>query len=160
MEIVNVIVEIPAGSQNKYEYDHDAHAIVLDRHLTVAMSYPAEYGFIPDTLGGDGDPLDALVLTAFPTFPGVMIESKILGMCMMTDESGEDAKLICVPTYDKAWKNATDITDVPQAVLDKIAHFFTRYKDLDEGKWVKVDGWAGREAAEAELVASRERFPG
>jgi inorganic pyrophosphatase len=157
---VNVIVEIPAGSQNKYEYNHETHTMMLDRHLIVSMGYPAEYGFIPDTLGGDGDPLDALVLTAYPTFPGCLIEAKILGMCVMTDEKGEDAKLICVPTYDPAWKSANDITDVPQATLDRIKHFFTVYKDLDEGKWVKVENWANREAAVAELEASKVRFQG
>ena len=160
MSDVNVIVEIPRGSQNKYEYDHDTHTMKLDRHLVVSMGYPAEYGFIPDTLGGDGDPLDALVLTEFPTFPGVLIEAKILGMCVMTDEKGEDAKLICVPSYDPKWKSATDITDVPKDVLDRISHFFTVYKDLDEGKWVKVENYANRVAALAELEASIARFKG
>jgi inorganic pyrophosphatase len=160
MSTVNVIVEIPAGSQNKYEFDHETNTIKLDRHLIVSMGYPAEYGFIPDTLGGDGDPLDALVLTAYPTFPGCLIESKILGMCIMTDEKGEDAKLICVPDYDPAWKHANDISDVPQATLDKIKHFFTVYKDLDEGKWVKVEQWVGRDEALAELAASQARFQG
>jgi inorganic pyrophosphatase len=124
------------------------------------MVYPAEYGFIPDTLAGDGDPLDALVLTEYPTFPGCLIESKILGMCNMTDENGEDAKLICVPAYDPKWKSATDIKDVPKATLDKISHFFTVYKDLDEGKWMKVENYVGREEALKELKASRDRFPG
>ena len=106
MDTVNVIVEIPRFSQNKYEYDHETDTIKLDRHLLVAMGYPAEYGFIPDTLGGDGDPLDVLVITEFPTFPGCLIESKILGMCIMTDENGRDEKLIAVPSYDKNWKSA------------------------------------------------------
>jgi inorganic pyrophosphatase len=158
MDTVNVIVEIPRFSQNKYEYDHDTHAIKLDRHLIVAMGYPAEYGFIPDTLGGDGDPLDALVLTEFPTFPGCLIESKVLGMCIMTDENGRDEKLICVPSYDKKWRGATDIGDVPKEILDRISHFFTVYKDLDEGKWVKVENYVGREEALSELAAARERF--
>jgi inorganic pyrophosphatase len=160
MDNINVIIEIPRGSQNKYEYDHENHTIKLDRHLVVSMGYPAEYGFIPDTLGGDGDPLDALVLTEFPTFPGCLIESRILGMCVMTDENGEDGKLICVPAYDKRWKSATDIGDVPKDVLDRISHFFTVYKDLDEGKWVKVEHFVGRAEAEAELEASRARFLG
>ncbi len=160
MDSVNVIIEIPRGSQNKYEYDHETDSIVLDRHLVVSMGYPAEYGFIPHTLGGDGDPLDALVLTEYPTFPGVTIASKILGMCVMTDEKGEDAKLLAVPTYDKRWKTATDIGDVPTEILDRISHFFRVYKDLEEGKWVKVDRWAGREEAEAELAASRARYRG
>jgi inorganic pyrophosphatase len=158
MESVNVIVEIPRDSKNKYEYDHENHTIKLDRHLLVSMGYPAEYGFIPDTLGGDGDPLDALVLTEYPTFPGCLIESKILGMCNMTDENGEDAKLICVPTYDPRWKSATDIGDVPKPILDRISHFFTVYKDLDEGKWMKVENYVGRAEALAELEASIARF--
>lgn len=158
MDTVNVIVEIPRFSQNKYEYDHDTHTIKLDRHLIVAMGYPAEYGFIPDTLGGDGDPLDALVITEFPTFPGCLIESKILGMCIMTDENGRDEKLITVPSYDKKWRDATDIGDVPKEILDRISHFFTVYKDLDEGKWVKVENYVGREEALSELAAARERF--
>ena len=158
MDSVNVVIESPRGSQNKYEYDHENHTIKLDRHLIVSMGYPAEYGFIPDTLGGDGDPLDALVLTEYPTFPGCLIESKILGMCLMTDENGEDAKLLMVPTYDPNWKSATDIGDVSKAVLDRISHFFTVYKDLDEGKWMKVERWVGRAEAEAELAASRARF--
>jgi inorganic pyrophosphatase len=100
------------------------------------------------------------VITEFPTFPGCLIESKILGMCIMVDENGRDEKLICVPDYDKNWKSATDITDVPQEILDRIRHFFTVYKDLDEGKWVKVEGYAGRAEALAELEAARERFVG
>jgi inorganic pyrophosphatase len=158
MDTVNVIVEIPRGSQNKYEYDHENHTIKLDRHLIVSMGYPAEYGFIPDTLGGDGDPLDALVLTEYPTFPGCLIESKILGMCVMTDENGRDEKLITVPDYDPLWKKATDIGDVPKYLLDRISHFFTVYKDLDEGKWMKVEGYVGRAEALVELEASRARF--
>ncbi|OYV60138.1 MAG: inorganic pyrophosphatase [Actinobacteria bacterium 21-73-9] len=160
VDTVNVIIEIPRGSANKYEYDHESHQIKLDRHLTVSMGYPAEYGFIPDTLGGDGDPLDALVLTAFPTFPGCLIESRILGMCVMSDENGRDEKLICVPAYDKHWKDATDIDDVPKADLDRISHFFTVYKDLEEGKWVKVENYAPRAAALEELAASRARYTG
>ena len=158
METVSVIIEIPRDSHNKYEYDHENHTIKLDRHLVVSMGYPAEYGFIPDTLGGDGDPLDALVLTQYPTFPGCLIEAKILGMCIMTDENGEDGKLLCVPAYDPSWKAATDIADVPKADLDRISHFFTVYKDLDEGKWVKVEHWVGRAEALAELEASKARF--
>jgi inorganic pyrophosphatase len=157
---VNVIVEIPRDSRNKYEYDHETNSIKLDRHLIVAMGYPAEYGFIPDTLGGDGDPLDALVLTEYPTFPGCLIETKILGMCNMTDEKGEDAKLITVPLYDPQWKSATDIGDVPQFILDRIRHFFTVYKDLDEGKWVKVENYVGRNEALVELEQSRARYKG
>ncbi len=158
METVNVIIEIPRGSQNKYEYDHETNTMYLDRHLVVSMGYPAEYGFIPDTLSGDGDPLDVLVLTQFPTFPGCLIKARILGMVNMSDEKGEDFKLLAVPAYDKAWRDALDIDDVPKADKDRIAHFFTVYKDLDEGKWSKVENWVGREAALAELAKSVERF--
>jgi inorganic pyrophosphatase len=160
MDTVNVIIEIPRDSHNKYEYDHETHTIKLDRHLVVSMSYPAEYGFVPDTLGGDGDPLDALVLTEYPTFPGCLIETRIVGMCVMTDEKGEDAKLIGVPSYDPQWRSANDIGDIPKAILDRIAHFFTVYKDLEEGKWVKVEHWVGRDEALKELAASRARFTG
>ena len=158
MQTVDAIIEIPRGSQNKYEYDHESHAIKLDRHLIVSMGYPAEYGFIPDTLGGDGDPLDILVLTEYPTFPGCHIEVKLFGVCQMEDESGQDAKLIGVPTYDKKWKDVADLSGVPQRDLDRIRHFFTVYKDLDDGKWVKVTGWEGPESAERELAESIERF--
>ena len=158
MQTVDAIIEIPRGSQNKYEYDHESHAIKLDRHLIVSMGYPAEYGFIPDTLGGDGDPLDILVLTEYPTFPGCHIEVKLIGVCQMEDESGQDAKLIGVPTYDKKWKDVADLSGVPQRDLDRIRHFFTVYKDLDDGKWVKVTGWEGPESAERELAESIERF--
>ena len=159
-EMVKIIVEIPRGSQNKYEYDHETHQIMLDRHLIVSMGYPAEYGFIPDTLGGDGDPLDILVLTEYPTFPGCQIDTKVLGMCIMTDENGEDAKIIGVPAYDPQWKSASDIGDIPKNILDRIAHFFTVYKDLDEGKWMKVENWVGKEEALAEIAASRARYQG
>jgi inorganic pyrophosphatase len=158
MEVVTAIVEIPRGSQNKYEYDHESHTIKLDRHLVVSMNYPAEYGFIPDTLGGDGDPLDILVLTAYPTFPGCAIDVRVIGMCVMSDEKGEDAKLIGVPTYDKQYAHITEVEQLPAIERDRIQHFFTVYKDLDEGKWVKVDKWEGSAAAYGELEASRARF--
>jgi inorganic pyrophosphatase len=122
------------------------------------MGYPAEYGFIPETLGGDGDPLDVLVLTEYPTFPGCVIEVRVVGAFFMIDEHGDDAKLIAVPSYDPQWKDATDIDDVPVRKLDEIKHFFTVYKDLDEGKWVKVVGYQGRERALQELVDCQARF--
>jgi inorganic pyrophosphatase len=124
------------------------------------MVYPAEYGFVPDTLDDDGGPLDVLVLTEYPTFAGCGIKAKILGMCVVTDEHGRDCKLLCVPVYDAKWKDATDITDVPKALLDKISHFFNTYKDLEETGWTKVEGWSGREEALKELAASRRRRAG
>ena len=158
MDPINVIIEVPRGSQNKYELDHDTGRIKLDRHLIVSMGYPAEYGFIPDTLAGDGDPLDVIVLTEYPTFPGCEIEVKILGMCVMADENGEDAKSITVPTYDTKWTSTNDITEVPTEILDRIHHFFTVYKDLDVAKWTNVESYLGRVEALAELEASTARF--
>ena len=158
MQSIDVIIEIPRGTRNKYEYDHDQHLIRLNRHLTSSMGYPAEYGFIPATLGGDGDPLDVLVLTEYPTFPGCVIEVRVIGVFFMIDEHGDDAKLIAVPSYDPQWKDATDIDDVPARKLDEIKHFFTVYKDLDEGKWVEVVGYQGRERALQELIDCQARF--
>jgi inorganic pyrophosphatase len=155
---IDVTIEIPRGTRNKYEYDHDLHVIRLNRHLTSSMGYPAEYGFFPDTLGGDGDPLDVLVLTEFPTFPGCVIKVRVVGACFMVDEHGDDAKLIAVPAYDPQWKDANDITDIPKRILDEIRHFFSVYKDLDEGKWVKMGNYEGRDAALKELAECQERF--
>ncbi|MFY9783551.1 MAG: inorganic diphosphatase [Acidimicrobiales bacterium] len=160
MQSIDVIIEIPRGTRNKYEYDHDLHLIRLNRHLTSSMGYPAEYGFFPATLGGDGDPLDVLVLTQYPTFPGCVINVKVVGVCFMVDEHGDDAKLIALPTYEPQWKDATDLDDVPTRILDEIKHFFTVYKDLDPGKWVKVKGYEGREAALKELAECQARFLG
>lgn len=158
MDSFDVIIEIPRGTRNKYEYDHQRHQIRLNRHLTSSMGYPAEYGFIADTLGGDGDPLDALVFTEFPTFPGCVIEARPVGVFFMVDEHGDDAKLISVPTYDPKWMEVSDIADIPTRALDEIRHFFTVYKDLDVGKWVKVKGFEGREAALTELADCQARF--
>lgn len=155
---IDVIIEIPRGVRNKYEYDHEHHLIRLNRHLTSSMGYPAEYGFIPDTLGGDGDPLDVLVLTEYPTFPGCVIGVRVLGALFMVDEHGDDAKLIAVPAYDPQWKEAKELTDVPSRKLDEIQHFFTHYKELDLGKWVKVNGYELREVALRELKECQERF--
>jgi inorganic pyrophosphatase len=155
---IDVTIEIPRGTRNKYEYDHEQHVIRLNRHLTSSMGYPAEYGFFPDTLGGDGDPLDVLVLTEFPTFPGCVIGVRVVGACFKVDEHGDDAKLIAVPAYDPQWKEANDITDIPKRTLDEIRHFFSVYKDLDEGKWVKMGNYEGREVALKELAECRERF--
>ncbi len=158
MDPITVIIELPRGSQNKYEMDHESGRIKLDRHLIVSMGYPAEYGFIPDTLAGDGDPLDVIVLTEYPTFPGCAIDVKILGMCVMADENGEDAKLICVPSYDTKWADTNDISEVPAEILDRIHHFFTVYKDLDVAKWTNVESYLGRKEALIELDKSAARY--
>ena len=157
-ESFRTVIEIPKDGTSKFEYDKELHVFKLDRSLHSPVHYPGDYGFIPSTLSDDGDPLDVLVLTQFPTFPGCLIKARILGMVNMSDEKGEDFKLLAVPAYDKAWRDALDIDDVPKADKDRIAHFFTVYKDLDEGKWSKVENWVGREAALAELAKSVERF--
>ena len=126
---IEVVIEIPTGSRNKYEYDHEHHVIRLDRRLFTATTYPADYGFVPDTLAGDGDPLDVLVLVADPTFPGCVVRVRILGMFSMRDEKGVDAKLITVLEHDPQWDDAHDIEDVPRHLRNEIAHFFSIYKD-------------------------------
>ncbi len=157
-EVVEVMIEIPTGSRNKYEYDHDTHVIRLDRRLFTATTYPADYGFVPETLAGDGDPLDVLVLVADPTFPGCMLRVRILGMFSMRDEKGVDAKLICVLAHDPQWDDARDIEDVPEHLRNEIAHFFSIYKDLEPQKSVEVQGFADRVAALAELESCRAAY--
>src|SRR5712675_1242504 len=139
----DVFIEIPRGSRNKYEVDHESGLIRLDRTLFTATQYPADYGFVPDTLGEDGDPLDAMVLVQEPTFPGCLIRSRPVGMFRMTDEKGGDDKVICVPACDPRQENH---------------HFFTVYKALEPGKGVRDTAWADRAAAEAEVKASRRRL--
>jgi inorganic pyrophosphatase len=154
---IEVIVEIPRGSRNKYEYDHDRHVIRLDRRLFSATVYPADYGFIPDTLGEDGDPLDALVLVDEPTFPGCLVESRPLGVFWMTDEKGPDAKIITVACGDPTWEATTDLDGLPPLMTNEIAHFFEVYKDLEPGKGTTVRGFEGVAAAWQEIERSRER---
>ena len=150
------LVEIPKGSRNKYEYDHDLDVIKLDRFLFSSMVYPTDYGFIPDTLGQDGDPLDAMVLVSEPTFPGCVIEVKAIALFRMEDDKGIDDKVLCVPLTDPAWNTLETLEDVPNQLRDEIAHFFSVYKDLEQKK-VNVDGWYSREDALEEIEASRER---
>ncbi|MFB9072908.1 inorganic diphosphatase [Citricoccus parietis] len=154
----DVTIEIPAGSRVKYEFDHESGRLRLDRILFTSMQYPTHYGYFEDTLGEDGDPLDALVfLPGFDLVPGVIVEARPIGVFNMTDDGGGDAKLLCVPE-DKRFDHIQDLEDIDEWLKKEIEHFFTRYKDLEPGKWVKADGWQGREAAEAELAASVERF--
>ncbi|RPA56975.1 inorganic diphosphatase [Gordonia oryzae] len=147
----DVTIEIPKGSRNKYEVDHETGKIYLDRYLYTAFGYPADYGYIDNTLGEDGDPLDALVLLPEPVYPGVIVRARIVGMYTMTDEAGGDDKLLCVPAKDVRWDHIQDIGDVPEYELKAIAHFFEHYKDLEPGKHVNPGGWVG--TAEAEKVA-------
>ena len=151
------LVEIPKGSRNKYEYDHKQHGIKLDRFLFSSMVYPTDYGFIPDTLGQDTDPLDAMVLVSEPTFPGCMIEVKAIALFRMEDDKGIDDKVLCVPLSDPAWNGLETLDDVPSQLRDEIAHFFSVYKDLEQKK-VTVDGWYSREDALEVIEAARGRF--
>jgi inorganic pyrophosphatase len=154
----DVTIEIPKGQRNKYEVDHETGRVRLDRYLYTPMAYPADYGFIEDTLGADGDPLDALVLLPEPLFPGVLVEVRPVGMFQMTDEAGGDDKVLCVPAGDHRWDHIQDIGDVPTHELDAIKHFFVHYKDLEPGKFVKAADWVGLAEAEAEVLRSVERF--
>jgi len=155
--IVEVVIEIPKGSRNKYEYDKARGVIKFDRMLFSAMHYPSDYGFIPETLAQDADPLDALVLVWEPTFPGCHIEAKPVGLFKMWDEKGPDEKILCVPLFDPLWNHITSLADVPPHLLKEIEHFFKVYKELEEKK-VGVEGWEDREAAVEVIRQARERF--
>lgn len=154
----DVLIEIPKGQRNKYEVDHETGRIRLDRTLFTATQYPADYGFIENTLGQDGDPLDALVLLPEPTFPGCLIRCRAIGMFRMRDEKGPDDKVLCVPAGDPRHDNMRDIGDVPDFHRLEIQHFFEVYKDLEPAKSVEGATWVGRAEAEAEIEASRARL--
>ena len=158
---INVIIEIPSHSDPvKYEVDKETGAMFVDRFMNTAMHYPCNYGYIPHTLSDDGDPVDVLVVTPIPLISGSVIRCRPIGMLKMTDEAGEDAKLLAVPV-DKLCKLYMDVKstdDMPRLLLNQIAHFFEHYKDLEDGKWVKVEGWTGIEAAHQEILDSLERF--
>jgi inorganic pyrophosphatase len=154
----DVIIEIPGGSRNKYEIDHQTGRIRLDRTLFTATHYPYDYGFIDDTLGLDSDPLDAMVLISEPTFPGCVIRCRTIGMFRMTDEAGGDDKLLCVPAGDPRMEHLRDIHHVPEFDRLEIQHFFEVYKDLEPGKSVEGASWAGRVEAEQEVDESRARW--
>jgi len=154
----DVVIEIPKGSRNKYEVDHDTGKVKLDRYLFTAMGYPTDYGFIEDTLGEDGDPLDALVLLPEPVFPGCVVEARPVGMFQMTDEMGGDDKVLCVPAGDPRQEHLRDLHDLPEFDRMEIEHFFLIYKELEPGKSVEGATWVGRKEAEAEINVSRERY--
>ena len=154
----DVTIEIPKGQRNKYEVDHKTGRVRLDRHLYTPMAYPADYGFVPDTLGGDGDPLDALVLLEDPVYPGVWVAARPVGVLFMRDEAGEDAKLICVPPKEPRWANVHDLEDLTPQLVEEIQHFFEVYKALEPGKESSTAGIAGKEAAWQEIEASRMNF--
>jgi inorganic pyrophosphatase len=153
----DVLIEIPAGSRNKYEVDHATGRIRLDRMLFTSTRYPHDYGYVEGTLGQDGDPLDAMVLLAEPTFPGCLIKCRAIGMFRMTDEAGGDDKVLCVPSGDPRMEHIRDIHHVPEFDRLEIQHFFEVYKDLEPGKSVEGATWVGRSEAVAEINASVER---
>ncbi len=154
---VHCLVEIPKGSRNKYEWDEELGAIKLDRFLFSSVVYPTDYGFIPEALGEDGDPLDAMVCVSEPTFPGCLIDVKPIALFRMEDDKGIDDKVLCVPLSDPAWSTMETLDDIPARLRDEISHFFSIYKDLEQKK-VTVDGWYPREEAEQEIERARKRW--
>jgi len=158
---INVIIEIPARSEPiKYEMDKRTGALVVDRFMATCMYYPCDYGYIPSTLSKDGDPVDVLVLTPVPVNRGCLIRCRPIGLLKMTDESGEDIKILAVPInrLTTLYQHIQKPDDVSPLLLNQIVHFFTHYKDLEEGKWVKLDGWCDAKAAKQEIEESIERY--
>lgn len=157
----NVVIEIASNSSPiKYEFDKDSDMVLVDRFLGTSMVYPCEYGFIPHTLAEDGDPADVLVVSPYPLLPGCVIRCRPVGLLRMTDESGKDAKILAVPV-DKLttqYQHVKTPDDLGKNLLNKIEHFFVHYKDLEPGKWAKVDGWETTESAKKEIMASVERY--
>jgi inorganic pyrophosphatase len=157
----NVIIEIPMNADPiKYEVDKESGAIFVDRFMGTAMHYPCNYGYVPNTLSADGDPVDVLVITPFALIPGVVVRCRAIGVLKMTDEAGVDAKVLAVPVDKvlpiyKHWQKPEDLQDLR---LQQIQHFFEHYKDLEPGKWVKVDGWEGPEAAKEEILSGVEAY--
>lgn len=158
---INVIIEIPAESSPvKYEIEKDEDAIFVDRFMAAPMFYPANYGYINNTLADDGDALDVLVITPYPVIPGSVIRARAVGILNMTDEAGEDAKLVAVPheKLSKAYNHVQDLKDLPELELARIKHFFENYKGLEEGKWVKVEEWGDAAAAKQAIVAAAKAY--
>ena len=153
MSAYDVVIEIPKGSRNKYEVDHETGRVYLDRVLFTPFVYPVDYGFFENSLADDGDPLDALVLLEEPVFPGVGLKVRPVGVLKMSDEAGGDDKVLCVQHKDPRWQHIQDIEDVDQSTRDQLKHFFEHYKDLEPNKWVKVDAFGN--AAEAEEIIDR-----
>lgn len=158
---ITAVIEIPRGSRNKYEVDHDTGEVWLDRMLFTATQYPADYGFVPDTLAEDGDPLDVLVLLDEPTFPGCHVRVRPIGVFHMRDEAGPDEKILAVPARDPRWEAISDLADLSgmqDHLLEEIAHFFEVYKDLEPGKRSMLGDWTGRGDAEAAILDAQERY--
>ena len=155
--VLTVMIEIPKGSRNKYEYDHRRNVIKFDRMLFSAMHYPSDYGFITDTLAEDGDPLDALVLVWEPTFPGCFMDVRPVGLFRLRDEKGPDAKIMCIPLGDPLWNHIRSLEDIPPHLLKEIEHFFKVYKELEEKK-TGIEGWEGLDAALVTIKDAQERY--
>ena len=153
MAAYDVVIEIPKGSHNKYEVDHETGRVYLDRVLFTSFVYPTDYGFFENTLGDDGDPLDALILLEYPVFPGVGVKVRPVAVLNMSDEAGGDAKIIAVPYKDPRWQHIQDVNDIPEQTRKEIEHFFARYKDLEPGKFVNIEGWG--DAAEADSLVQK-----
>ena len=159
-EDVNVVVEVPVGGQPiKYEMDKEAGTLVVDRFLYTPMTYPGNYGFVPHTLCGDGDPIDVLICNTRQLLPGCVINVRPIGVLVMEDQSGEDEKILAVPSphLTRRYERVHDHTDLPEITRQQIQHFFEHYKDLEPGKWVKIGGWYGAERAREMIVESIER---
>ena len=157
---INVVIEIPANQPGiKFELDKDSGALFVDRFMGTSMAYPANYGFVPQTLAGDGDPVDVLVVTPFPLPPGVVIRCRALGLIKMEDDGGIDAKLVAVPVEKLCpmYKHIEKLEDLSQLLRDQMVHFFEHYKDLEKGKWVKITGWGDMEDARKELLDGAAR---
>ena len=160
-EEINVIIEIPAHSDPvKYEVDKDSGALFVDPFMSTCMHYPCNYGYVPHSLSNDGDPVDVLVPTPYPLQAGSVIRCRPIGVLNMTDESGEDAKIIAVPadSLSRVYRGINEATELDQLLLDQIVHFFEHYKDLEPSKWVKIIGWADAAAAKKEIVESIQRY--
>lgn len=159
-EDINVIIEVPVGGHPiKYELDKDSGTLVVDRFLYTPMTYPGNYGFVPHTLSDDGDPIDVLVCNTRPLIPGCVINVRPVGVLVMEDNSGEDEKIIAVPSAEltKRYDNVNDISDMPEITLQQIEHFFEHYKDLEPGKWVKIGDWQNSDRAKELIVTAIER---
>ncbi|MEP4768831.1 MAG: inorganic diphosphatase [Roseibium sp.] len=159
-EDVNVIIEVSMGGEPiKYEMDKEAGAMYVDRFLYTPMRYPGNYGFVPHTLCGDGDPIDVIVVNQRPVVPGAIMNCRAIGVLLMEDEAGQDEKIIAVPTHKltKRYDNVHDVTDLPEITISQVKHFFEHYKDLEPGKWVKVTGVEGAEAAKRMITESIDR---
>ena len=158
MAYYDAIIEIPRGSRNKYEVDHETGRVFLDRVLYTAFGYPTDYGFFDNSLGLDGDPLDVLLLSEYPLFPGVGVSVRPVGVFNMTDDAGPDAKVVAVPAKDPRWDWIQDVGDIPEFRRKEIEHFFEHYKDLEPGKFVKTEGWGGVAEAEAIVQAGIKAY--